>query len=135
MEPVATIRALSVRQPWANLIARGVKTIELRSWDTDYRGELAICAGKEIDREGAARMRCAPSELRPRGAIVCVVDLVDIRPLTRHDWKAACALPFSGSDLDFLCAWVLERPRRVEPVAVSGKLGLFELNGVQIRYR
>lgn len=44
---------LSVRQPWASLIAWGDKTIEHRSWETPYRGPLLIhasgrpiCAGR-----------------------------------------------------------------------------------------
>lgn len=37
-------RALSVRQPWASLIAAGRKSIEIRTWRTDYRGPLAIHA-------------------------------------------------------------------------------------------
>jgi len=40
------VRALTVRQPWASLIACGVKTIETRSWSTKYRGPLLIHAGK-----------------------------------------------------------------------------------------
>ena len=38
-------RALTIRQPWASLIAEGIKTVETRSWSTKYRGELAIHAG------------------------------------------------------------------------------------------
>lgn len=40
------MKALTIRQPWASLIAHGVKTIETRSWSTKYRGPLAIHAGK-----------------------------------------------------------------------------------------
>jgi hypothetical protein len=61
------------------------------------------------------------------------VDLVDIRALERRDWKAACAPAFSGWDLGFLWAWVLEHPRRVETMAVQGQLGLFEIRGVRFR--
>lgn len=43
------MKALTVRQPWASLIACGAKTIETRSWRTSYRGWLAIHAGKTID--------------------------------------------------------------------------------------
>lgn len=39
--------ALSVRQPWADRIARGIKTIELRTWRTNYRGPLLICAASK----------------------------------------------------------------------------------------
>lgn len=39
------MKALVVRQPWAGRIARGDKTIELRSWATKYRGPVIIIAG------------------------------------------------------------------------------------------
>lgn len=38
------MKAITIWQPWASLIALGVKTIETRSWSTDYRGPLAIHA-------------------------------------------------------------------------------------------
>ena len=46
------MKALTIRQPWASLIAAGVKTIETRSWSTRYRGPLAIHAGKASTLEG-----------------------------------------------------------------------------------
>jgi hypothetical protein len=43
-----SIRALSLHQPWASLVALGVKSIETRSWSTKYRGPLAIHAAKTL---------------------------------------------------------------------------------------
>lgn len=40
------MKTLTIRQPWASLIAAGVKTIETRSWSTRYRGPLAIHAAE-----------------------------------------------------------------------------------------
>ena len=40
------MKALTLHQPWANLVALGHKQIETRSWATKYRGALAIHAGK-----------------------------------------------------------------------------------------
>ncbi len=40
------MRALTILQPWAEMIARGVKRVENRTWRTKYRGEIAIHAGK-----------------------------------------------------------------------------------------
>ena len=43
------MKTLSIRQPYAALICRGIKKIEKRSWDTKYRGKLLIHAsGKPI---------------------------------------------------------------------------------------
>lgn len=46
------MKALTIRQPWASLIAAGVKAIETRSWSTSFRGPLAIHAGKASGLEG-----------------------------------------------------------------------------------
>ena len=41
--------ALSLKQPWAALLVSGRKTIEVRRWATDYRGELLIHAANVDD--------------------------------------------------------------------------------------
>ncbi len=46
--------ALSIMQPWAWLIVNGHKNIENRTWSTRFRGEVAIHAGKKIDRSAHA---------------------------------------------------------------------------------
>jgi hypothetical protein len=43
------MKALTLHQPWATLIALGAKQYETRSWGTDYRGPLAIHAGKNTE--------------------------------------------------------------------------------------
>ena len=44
------IKALSLRQRWAWLVARGFKPIENRSWDTKYRGRFLIHASKSEEQ-------------------------------------------------------------------------------------
>lgn len=36
------MKALSIKQPWASLIAHGIKDIENRTWATKYRGRIYI---------------------------------------------------------------------------------------------
>jgi len=43
------LKALSFKQPWADLIMAGFKTIETRKWKTDWRGRLLICSSLEYD--------------------------------------------------------------------------------------
>lgn len=43
------MKAISIRQPWADLIARGIKDVENRTWGTKHRGWLLIHAGKAPD--------------------------------------------------------------------------------------
>lgn len=46
------MKALSLTQPWATLVAIGAKRIETRSWATTYRGPLAIHAAKGLASVG-----------------------------------------------------------------------------------
>lgn len=109
------VRALSVRQPWASLIASGKKSVELRSWSTMYRGSVLILSGSGI-------WRGSEHPIGPRGVALCVVDLVDVRAVTSADVEAACIVPPEGFDF----AWVLENPRAVRQAPVKGKLGLYK---------
>lgn len=119
------MKALVVRQPWASLIASGEKTIEVRSWRTDYRGPLLICAAKA--HSGAwVREITVPRPLPildgPRGVMICVVDLVDIkRGSIVHRWDA-------GIDPTGQFAWVLANPRPVKQLPIVGRLGLFDVD-------
>lgn len=108
------MKALSVRQPWASLIASGAKTIELRSWPTRYRGELLICASKSADAGATPEM--------PRGVALVVVEVTDCRPFEPADAEAAC-VPWRPG----LHAWVLRVLYRVDPLPVVGKLSFFKV--------
>lgn len=46
---VADLRALSIRQPWIELILSGIKTVENRTWNTPWRGLLVLHAGQRRD--------------------------------------------------------------------------------------
>jgi len=102
------MKCLSVKQPWANLIASGQKTIETRTWATDYRGPLLIVSSK------------TPA-IEPAGAAVALVELVDCRPMRKSDEPAACCDIYPNA-----VAWVLSEIRRVRPVPTRGSLGLYE---------
>jgi len=101
------MKALTIRQPWADLILAGVKTREYRSWRVDYRGALLIHAAKR--KEPFADV----PRSTPRGGFVGVVDLVNI---------------FVTDEIDpgKRYAWALANPRRIPFVAAKGRLGLFD---------
>jgi hypothetical protein len=61
------VRGITLHQPYASLIALGVKTYETRSWATKYRGPLLIHAGKKWDSEVIANCRRAAAALRASG--------------------------------------------------------------------
>lgn len=47
------MRALTIKNPWAGLIALGIKDIENRTWPTQYRGKIYIHTSKVPDRRAA----------------------------------------------------------------------------------
>lgn len=89
MVSIADLRAITIRRPWADLIASGQKDVENRSWGTTYRGLLLIHAGQGWAGEAEAWFNhvFAPflpddyfrPERHPQG-IVALAELVDICP-------------------------------------------------------
>ena len=51
IRPEDELKALTLTQPWASLVALREKTIETRSWYTSYRGDLVIHAAKGFPRD------------------------------------------------------------------------------------
>lgn len=91
------MKALTIWQPWASLIARGVKQYETRSWPTKYRGPIAIHAATKnisasvsVDRVGKIVVemmnihRCPPWEKMPRGQIIATAELVNVWHIVYH---------------------------------------------------
>lgn len=131
------MKALSVKQPWAELIAAGIKPIETRGQRTHYRGPLAIHASQRPDLEAARRLRPSLDERihgvavrclfplgdpLPFGRIVAIVNLTDCRPFTAADAEAACTPWRAGA-----YAWDLSDARRADSVLpVSGRLGIWD---------
>ena len=130
------MKALSVQQPWATLIAEGLKTIETRGWLTRYRGPLLICSTKTLPRYKDMILgdifpsfdlpaHLQPLQLKdlPRGMALAKTTLQDCRAMTLCDEKAAMCEYYNGA-----CAWLLEDIKKLPgPFPVSGKLGLFEV--------
>ena len=116
------MKAISVRRPWSHLIMLDLKTIETRTWATKHRGDLLICAGKKIDRR-AAKVYCRETgSIALGGHALCIVDLVDCRPMVKTDETAAMCELYDGA-----FAWVLENVRWVDPFPVKGQLGIFNI--------
>ncbi len=48
---IAHMKCLSLKQPYAELLVLGKRTIELRNWNTTFRGKFLIHASKNVDKE------------------------------------------------------------------------------------
>jgi hypothetical protein len=95
------------------LIMQGEKTIEWRSWKTDYRGDLLICST-------AKRVPNCIS-----GHALCVARLTDVVPFTREHLDGA-ALDTMPSPAGY--AWMLEDVRFIKPFAIKGQQGFYSVD-------
>ena len=131
------MKAISVRQPWAWAIVQGLKPVENRSWNTHFRGQVAIHASLTFDRDGY-RWMCEHAEelqialgklvaekmgwpLLPqpgdfdRGGVVGFADVVDCVDELDSPW-------FCGPK-----GHVLENPIPCELIPMKGRLQYFEI--------
>lgn len=119
--------ALSVRQPWASMIVWGLKTVEVRSWVTDYRGPVFVHAAKA--RDDYAIQRFELGDL-PSGCLIGTVELVDVELFDSSSWdRIADAHLQIGPFRPGLYAWHLANPKPLpKPVPYRGGLGLFHIS-------
>lgn len=112
------MKAITIQQPWASLIAFGDKKFETRTWRTNYRGPIAIHAAKQIDPDVFQFLLCklstmdelekcgiTPKRLKelPTGAVIATAELVDVwimgmgpsSPYARDSIFQARRLPYS----------------------------------------
>ena len=70
------MKVITLKQPFATLVAEGLKEYEFRTWNTKYRGDILIHAGKGIDKE--AMKRCEKLNLEyPKGQIIAKATITD----------------------------------------------------------
>jgi len=126
------VKAVTIHQPWAWAIAAGHKRVENRTWSTKHRGELAIHAGSSRKSLKSAMAFCrehgvdppASNDL-PRGAIIAVVDLVDVVDVSTPSLLDRQYDPWAFGPK----AWYLDNIRPLtEPVECVGQMGLFTLS-------
>lgn len=142
-----TIKALSLWQPWASLVALGAKRIETRHWPTHYRGPLAIHAAKRWTSDErvlcceepfhsvltTAKLSSYPvsdETMLPLGAIVAVGRLVACERMTPAliDLVPEPERSF-GHYAPGRWMWMLEGVEQLaEPVLFRGHQGLFDVS-------
>lgn len=109
---------LTVRRPWASLLlvpgSAGGKTVENRTWATDYRGPVLIYAGEGIDEPGVAAARRANFDAdwhtEQRGWLGAAV-LIDVHPARHGCCRPWGQRPRPNSETR-IYHWVFEHPYR-----------------------
>lgn len=121
-------KALTVKQPYADLLTRvafrdesgeyhAEKTIEVRTRNINYRGDLLICSSAKPVIPG-----------RESGVTCGFVELYGVKPVeefTPEDWAATCIPENERPRKGF--GWLMRNPRRVVEMPVKGQLGLYNI--------
>ena len=136
------MKALSIKQPWASLIAQGIKDIENRTWKTNFRGRIYIHVSasftkvqKQILQDLVVErgVTCYDPETYPVGAIIGEVDIVDCVINHKSIWAEYSFEPIDDSEgypEEPIYNWVLENAVLYdEPILnIKGKLSFWEFN-------
>ena len=123
------MKVLTIKQPWSILIMQGYKRFEFRSWQTKYRGDLLIHAGKGIDKVAMERLaKYIPKDV-PTGKIlgkVKLVDCVKLSPEFKEMLLEENEDVYANSSFNEVYGWQLKCVEVFdEPIEVKGKLGLW----------
>jgi hypothetical protein len=130
------MKAVTLWQPWASLVAYEEKKVETRGWQTKYRGEIAIHSALAIPNwlgqsrkshdfhDAMTKIAHANGMFEngmPKGVVLCTAELVAIEPVEKvRDDLSAQELLF-GNYEDGRYAWFLENVKRFEiPIPAKG---------------
>lgn len=127
------MKVITIKQPWATLIAEGYKEYEFRTWKTKYRGDILIHAGKGIDQKAMKRFWHLHLEY-PVGQIIAKATITDCIKVddTFKDILAKkdpivyeSVINTTSQDWDGY-GFQLKNVTKMKPIEVNGKLGLWE---------
>ena len=104
----------------------GIKTIEVKDWDTLHRGDLLICSARKpaFSKDEMEEMEEEYGCTFLYGHALCVVRIVDVRPMKKGDEEKALVDEYDPE----LFSWVLDDVRPVFPFPAKGQQGLFEID-------
>lgn len=132
------MKALSIKEPFASLVALGIKKIETRSWKTNYRGEIYIHASltknviKDKKREEKLSLLLPANYKFKQGNIICKAYLKDCIYMDDRFLDE-----IKKNETEYLCgryeigryAWVLDDIKILEKeIPAKGKLGIWNFN-------
>jgi hypothetical protein len=127
------MKALSIKQPWAWLIAQGIKDVENRSWRTNFRGDFLIHASKSFDYSGMNWISSNFPEIKNT--------IKKIAMLVKNDSKSGFFGGIIGKGRIIDCVdsyqspwftgpygFIIVDPMKLPYAACKGKLGFFDID-------
>ena len=113
------MKALSLKQPFAELILQGRKKIELRKWNTNFRGNFLIHSSKIPDKKAMKRFGF---ENLPLGQIVGIANLVSVKKYEdKKEFEKDKNKHLADSSWGNY-GFILEDVKRIKPFKCKGSL-------------
>ena len=128
------MKAITIKQPFATLIAEGLKEYEFRTWKTKYRGDILIHAGKGVDKTAVKRFAYLNLNY-PSGCFIAkatITDCVEVNDEMRGALRRKDFAVYEGTTENN--SWhgygfKMENVEKMAQVLANGKLGLWEYEG------
>ena len=120
------MKALSLKQPWAELILQGKKKIEIRKWNTNFRGEFLIHSSKIPDKEAMKKFNMGNLDC---GFIVGKAELVDVQEYkTDEEFNKYKSLHLAGREWGNF-GFILKNVKRISKIPCRGNLNFWDFKG------
>jgi hypothetical protein len=145
------MKALSLKQPWAELVLQGKKKIEIRKWNTHFRGEFLLHASKIPDQDAMKKfgfyqnsekdktqIRKKPNNIPhknistpkvsnlPLGSIVGKAVLVEVKNYkNEQDFQKDKSLHLATQEFGSY-GFILKNVERLKPIKCKGSLNFWE---------
>lgn len=125
------MKVITIKQPFASLIAEGIKEYEFRTWKTKYRGPILIHAAKSVNKKAMKKFENYHLEY-PTGCILAKANLVDCiivdanarEMLDKKDSFVYSSvvnhIEWKGYGFELKCV------EKIDPIFIPGKLSLWE---------
>lgn len=126
------MKVITIKQPFASLIAAGIKEYEFRTWKTKYRGEIFIHAGKGIDKKAMKKFEEYGLEY-PSGCIIAKANLSDCIKVDDEFRKVLFEKnPKVYNSIIKHIEWdgygfKLDNIEKIKPIPAKGKLSIWEM--------
>ena len=130
------MKCLSVSQPFAELIITKKKTIELRNWNTKFRGEFLVHSPQKIRREDCKRLGFSKS--LATGAIIGKAELYDVKHYkTKLEVKKDSKFHYaSKTHFDKKYGFLIKNAKMFRiPIPYKGKLGFFDVDLPKVNFK
>ena len=117
------MKTLSLKQPWAELILQGKKKIEIRKWNTKFRGRFLIHASKNPDE--IAMKKFGFNDLSC-GFIVGEAELIDVKEYKGENEFERDKNLHLADDSWGNYGFILKNVKRIKPIPAKGNLGFWD---------